>query len=117
MWGREIMDVIVAGRDQVETAVGIKFSGRLCVKLQAQADTLCRGARARPRDRMLVWVDADDLAERLCNRDADSADCGRAELSASNRRSEAAERKALRIAGIEQLGTPLVPTGQARRSP
>ena len=42
---------------------------------------------------------------------------GRAELSSGTRGSEAAERKALGIAGIDQLGAPLVQTGQARRSP
>jgi hypothetical protein len=65
----------VADRDQVETAIGIKFTGRLCVKLQARANTFCRGARPRPRDRMLVWIDADDFAvgERLGNRNADPA--------------------------------------------
>ena len=63
----------VASRDEVETAVGIKFTSRLSVKLQVRTDTFCRGARARPRDRVLVWIDADDLAvgERLGDRDAD----------------------------------------------
>ena len=65
----------VAGRDQVKTAVGIKFTGRLRVKLQARTNTFCRRARALPRNRVLVWIDADDLAvgERLGDCDANPA--------------------------------------------
>lgn len=62
MWRAGLMDA-VASRDEVETAVGIKFTGRLSVKLQVRTNTFCRGARARPRDRVLVWIDRCDDAE------------------------------------------------------
>src|SRR5215472_7035753 len=65
----------VAGRDQVKTAIGIELTGRLCVKLQARTNAFCRRGRTRPRNRVLVWIDADDLAagERLSDCDADPA--------------------------------------------
>jgi hypothetical protein len=45
MWRAGLMDA-VASRDEVETTVGIKFTGRLSVKLQVRTNTFCRGARA-----------------------------------------------------------------------